>query len=158
MIKSFISNIFFLSCIFIISSCSSSKNKEKRVNNDPRNLHELHSYLNNFEPKDKEAKIACDKTIAKLLWIETADPIKDVTLAIAQKKYRYQGVRGFTIFLPGVEDKFDNIDTVIYKVIDGTSDGLCSSAHLRLNFKAEEYAKTFNTILYKFLEEKPLNK
>ena len=97
--------------------------------------------------------------IEKLKWIETASPESDAQKAIAQKDFRLRAVYGFTVIIPGVDQKdYDGVkQTYGIKPIEGTSDYNIDSEHATLNRLASEYASKYNSVILKHNEKKNVN-
>jgi hypothetical protein len=85
-------------------------------------------------------------SVAKLRWLEHADPIVDAQNALASKDHRLVGVYGYTLSAPGIETSQQRTYQERYGIrpIEGTSDALESEEHERLVRKATEYAERYN--------------
>lgn len=85
---------------------------------------------------------------ADLRRLEHADVQKDFNTAVKAKDFRFLGVLGFTVELPGIEKDQERLKTAYgIKVIEGTSDAITSPEHRRLQDTAIEYARKYNRLL-----------
>lgn len=109
--------------------------------------------------QSKEAEKADDAMAAALRRLETSDPAADLTAAIGRGDFRFLGIAGYTITVPGVlsvtgqpSDK-DNERLVArhgVRVIEGTSD---DNAVLAYQVAAIRYAERYNTLLLQHLKQ-----
>jgi hypothetical protein len=87
----------------------------------------------------------------RLSWLNTADPKRDCEIAVARGDLRFWAVNGFTSDMVLGTDQHGADRTLIrahgIRTIVGTSDTSTS----RLNHRASEYARTYNTILLRYL-------
>lgn len=85
-------------------------------------------------------------SVAKLRWVEHADPIVDAQNALASNDHRLVGVYGYVVSIPGVEMSQWLTYQQRYglRAIEGTSDALEGEEHARLVRKATEYAEHYN--------------
>ncbi|MGH7847889.1 MAG: hypothetical protein ACREQW_22325 [Candidatus Binatia bacterium] len=97
------------------------------------------------------ALVACrvsedSASVAKLRWVEHADPIVDAQNALASNDHRLVGVYGYVISIPGVEMSQWPTYQQRYglRPIEGTSDTLEEEEHSRLVRKATKYAEHYN--------------
>ncbi len=91
--------------------------------------------------------------------LESADPAVDVTAAISRGDFRFLGIAGYTVTVPGVlsvtgqpSDR-DNERLVArhgVRVMEGTSD---DKAVLEFQLAAIRYAERYNTLLLKHLKQ-----
>jgi len=87
--------------------------------------------------------------IDKLRWLEEANPIQDARQASNQGDHRLRAVYGYTLVIPGVNEKEHAEYRNKYGVnpIEGTSDSLINDEHARLNKLAYDYAMQYNKII-----------
>jgi hypothetical protein len=79
---------------------------------------------------------------------ERANPEKDCQFAIARHDFRFVGVAGFALDVPGVPDYHARYwETNGVKVIGGTGD----VGHRNFNEAARAYASRYNAALLKYL-------
>ena len=71
--------------------------------------------------------------------VQSADPAADVKQALADHDYRFIGVRGYALEVPGAEDVYEPFGV---KIIEGTSDVMDESQRA-----AREYASRYNQLL-----------
>jgi hypothetical protein len=97
------------------------------------------------------ALIACrasqdSASVAKLRWVEYADPIVDAQNALASNDHRLVGVYGYVVSIPGLDISQwpDYQQRYGLRPIEGTSDALEGEEHARLVRKATEYAERYN--------------
>jgi hypothetical protein len=97
---------------------------------------------------------ACDPpsqsgAVAKLQWVEHADPVLDARTALAHGDNRLLGVNGVTLGLPGADPDKQSSLAAQYGVrqIEGTSDALESPRHAELVKEAREYALRYNSVI-----------
>ena len=91
----------------------------------------------------------CEDEVAKLIWLEAADPVANAKGAIESGDVRLLATYGLGVEIPGIPEKnalveFSNKN---YRVIEGTGDDLCSDEHARLNNMAYKYATVYNRTL-----------
>ena len=90
---------------------------------------------------------------AELKRLEHADPEVDFRDAIKRRDFRFLGVAGFTLTVPGVPMSDENIpllETHGVRVIPGTSDNPVS---LTLQMSAARYAERYNKLLLDHLRK-----
>src|SRR5574340_673098 len=95
--------------------------------------------------------------IESLRWVENADPIKNANHAIETKDYRFLGIAGRGVAVPGLPDGLYWEYTKKYgiNVIKGTSDNVWGEEHLRLIRLATKYAETYNKKMLEHLAKLP---
>ena len=108
-------------------------------------------YINateNYKSKESSEDFAILKQISK------ADPKKEFKKAIAKKDYRFMGVYGYTLMVPGVPD-YDVKYSKKYKVwgIPGTSDAALDVKHWKLIKKVKKYAEAYNKLLKDWIDK-----
>ena len=90
-----------------------------------------------------------DPYVQKLQWLDTADPQADANQAVKQDDLRLLGLATRSVSIPGV----DEADSLKYEqhcgvqLIEGISDVVRSSEHLRLMQKARSYALKYNAVI-----------
>lgn len=92
-----------------------------------------------------------DDVPGELKRLERADPEVDFSDAIRRREFRFLGVAGFTLAIPGVPMSEENIlllETHGVRVIPGTSDNPVS---LPLQMHAVRYAERYNKLLLEYL-------
>lgn len=97
----------------------------------------------------------CNIKIDELRWVETADARKDVGDALKKNDKRFMGdfdLGHLAIRRLSKIEAQKAIDEGNYKVIDETSDATCSNLHGDLQWKAVNYASSYNEWL--LLEDK----
>ena len=96
---------------------------------------------------DAETAESPEDVPAELKRLEHADPEVDFRDAIKRRDFRFLGVAGFTLTVPGVPMSDENIpllETHGVRVIPGTSDNPVS---LTLQMVAARYAERYNKLL-----------
>jgi hypothetical protein len=93
-----------------------------------------------------------DSQVAKLKWLDTANPIEDAQRALEKHDIRLKAVYGYALTVPGINDKekysiYEN--KFGFDPIDGASDNLQSEEHSRLNQRAYDYALKYNSVILK---------
>lgn len=102
----------------------------------------------NAEMSEKERDI-----VAKLAWLETADPVRDARLALAD---RSQGAIELIAFsgrgksFPGLTmAEYDEIkNQVNYRMAEGSGDTLYGPTHKQLRKDLRNYASIYNRTIY----------
>lgn len=88
--------------------------------------------------------------------IERSNPETDLNCAIRKKDFRFIGIMGYSLIIPGVKDyyrKYEKSNGI--RVIEGTSDVISSKKVEYLNKIASSYAKEYNKLLIKYLKKHP---
>jgi hypothetical protein len=91
--------------------------------------------------------------------MDTANAEADLASAIRKTDFRFIGLYGVGISVPGVNER-----CVYYcvehrgwlKMIEGTSDAITSKEQERLQLLAEKYANQYNANLFEYLKENKL--
>jgi hypothetical protein len=102
----------------------------------------------------KQSAICANEQMAPmktLREIEKADPVFDLKVALKRKDFRFVGIRGYTLEVPGIERK-DILTRYGIKVIEGTSDAIVDKEDGRLQKLARDYAKRYNALLMEYLD------
>ena len=86
--------------------------------------------------------------------LRDADPDRDVAEAIRRGDFRFIGVMGYAVTLPGVEDYGEQYQSYGVRIIEGTSDVIANDAVRLLNEQAYRYAERYNKLLMKHLNRK----
>lgn len=80
--------------------------------------------------------------------LRTADVTADVSSAVSKKDFRFVGVMGFAMIVPGVPDYAQKYsDKYGVRLIENTSDCIEGPQHEELQRVAREYAEKYNRIL-----------
>jgi hypothetical protein len=90
---------------------------------------------------------------AELGRLEHADPEVDFRDAIRRRDFRFLGIAGFTLTVPGVPRSDENmllLETQGVRVIPGTGDNPVS---LKLQMRAARYAEHYNKLLLDHLSK-----
>jgi hypothetical protein len=87
--------------------------------------------------------------VAKLQWVEHADPVLDARTALSHGDNRLLGVNGVTLGVPVTDPakQPSYIDQYGVRQIDGTSEAVESPRHAELLKEATEYALRYNTVI-----------
>lgn len=88
-------------------------------------------------------------------WLYNADPLDDFNEAVKINDYRFIGVYGYSLNVPGVKLKCLDAERDV-KPIEGTSDSSSSYEEEKFNAVAKVYADYYNFQLKKYLEGKNL--
>lgn len=88
----------------------------------------------------------------ELLRLEHADPIADCNKAVEAGDYRFVGISGYGLNVPGAKRGVD-ISKYGCRAIPGTNDVIQSNEHLRLQEVASEYAMLYNEHLVHLIKE-----
>ena len=91
----------------------------------------------------------CAGEIESLSWLDHADPVADAKSAIKSGNLKFRAIHGLALIIPGIEgaELKAAYKSRNYVAIEGTSDGVCSGEHERLNGVAWEYARLYNQTL-----------
>jgi hypothetical protein len=89
--------------------------------------------------------------------MEASDPIVDFRAALARKDYRFVGIMGYTLDIPGIDENNVLVRNGGVKVIKGTSDSIVDKEDARLQKLARDYAIKYNHLLLKYLSENENN-
>lgn len=93
----------------------------------------------------------------ELLRIANANPEDDLKEAIRQKDFRFLGVHGYSLDIPGIPDSMYvhlYSDSSKVRVIKGTTDAITSEQQGKLQPIAWKYARAYNTLLLNYLKNK----
>ena len=87
--------------------------------------------------------------VAKLKWLDSANPVLDAKKAIKKGDYRLRAIFGYAVKVPGIDQgKYEDYKKIYgFNPIEGTSDALVSSEHVRLQHLASEYALKYNKVI-----------
>jgi hypothetical protein len=98
------------------------------------------------------------EVVSQLRWANSANPDRDIAAAISKKDTRFIGLYGYATYVPGIDDGDTALVTMHgVRYLEGTSDGLRSPEHSRLNTLARNYATRYNVILVHYLKkQKPV--
>ena len=98
---------------------------------------------------------AFNTTSVNVNWLYKANPLDDFKEAIERDDYRFVGVYGYSLTVPGVKLKCIDAAKDV-KPIEGTSDSSSSYEEEKFNAIAKVYADYYNFQLIKYLEDKRL--
>ena len=90
--------------------------------------------------------------IEKMEWLYKANPDKDFENAIKKSDYRFIGIYGYSLSVPGIEMKCLDYEKDI-NPIEGTSDAVLGYEHSKLIAIAKAYAEYYNLKMKIYLEE-----
>ena len=102
---------------------------------------------------DAEQNAYCLDALDRLEKYNFDDGTNDAIKAIKAGDKRYIAVYGYTVIIPGIADMEEQFNIRVqknYRLLEGTSDMLCSERHGELNVIAYDYATKYNTIIEKF--------
>jgi hypothetical protein len=94
-----------------------------------------------------------EKVVDQMEWLYTAKPDHDVQVALEKKDYRFMGIYGTTLVVPGIDFSCISLNKDV-KPIQGTSDVVLGDEHQKLIGIAGEYARDFNQKMLVFRIEK----
>lgn len=84
----------------------------------------------------------------------SSDPVLDARKAIQEGDLQFLAIRGYTVIVPGVPDFRDRLAGEYgYRVIEGTSDIVSSSAERKLQLGVRDYAEQYNRALLMHIGE-----
>ena len=86
-------------------------------------------------------------------WIYSADPYDDFVNAMQSGDYRYLGIYGYSLSVPGISLDCVSLEKDV-RPIEGTSDTNSSFEEAKFNALAKVYAEYYNFHVRHFLEEK----
>jgi len=91
----------------------------------------------------------CQNSIDALRWLESADVSLDAKQALAAGNMTLKGVRGISVYVPGVEQKegLRLLESGNVDVIEGTGDVVCAGINEKLDNMAIDYATQYNKII-----------
>ena len=89
--------------------------------------------------------------VRQMKWLDSADPERDVAAAMNHGDKRFLGTYGFTPDAPGIDKA--TTDHYGIRFIDGTGCVTYGSEHGRLDNLANDYARRYNVILLRRLNE-----
>ena len=96
------------------------------------------------------------ETLKSLEWVDEADPVADSQNAIEREDFRFKGVYGYSLYVPGVPNDCilgSEGRNKIVAPIEGTSDAIPSYEYARLQAIATEYAEWYNMQILIYLIE-----
>lgn len=82
---------------------------------------------------------------------EKANPESELNKAIERNDLRFMAMRGYSEYVPGINDYYEKYTRYGYKVINGSSDVVKNYEHSRLMAIASNYAEKYNTLLQKHI-------
>lgn len=92
-----------------------------------------------------EQKSKCQGVdLSGLLALKKSDPIADEAKAFASHDYRFVGVNGYVVVVPGMEEGDPLVRKHGKRIIEGTTDAPCDKEHSLLVGSAQKYAITYN--------------
>ena len=91
--------------------------------------------------------------VKQLRWVESADPISDAKRSIENGNFALLGIAGYTVTIPGVDEskKFEYREKYGLRILEGTSDVVHGTEHLRLIRLAKGYAKKYNLYMLNYM-------
>ena len=103
------------------------------------------------EQQPQRPSIFDSAEVRSLRWLDSADPQRDVSAALARRDTRFIGVYGYAPLTPGVERATASRHGIRY--LRGTSDAIRGPEHQRLNRLASNYATHYNQLLLQRLKQ-----
>ena len=97
-------------------------------------------------------ELAQQEVIDEMGWLYKADPAEDVEDAINREDYRFRGIYGYSISVPGVDTSCWSITKNVSPIL-GTSDAVIGYEHSKLIAIARAYARTYNFLMLIHLEQ-----
>ena len=91
-----------------------------------------------------EAKAWCKRAVPALREVLRQDPAKAAKSASDAGDLTYLEVHGFAAHIPGIKDQQCARTSVSAKLLEGTSDALCSPEHGELQGPARRFAEAYN--------------
>lgn len=85
--------------------------------------------------------------------IEGANPARDLQAAVARKDFRFVGIWGYTVEVPGLNENDKRIQEQGVRMIEGTSDALTNELAAKFQEKARSYAERYNHLLLDYLKK-----
>ena len=95
---------------------------------------------------------AQENIIEEMGWLYKANPLDDYEEALKRKDFRFIGIYGYSIYVPGVSLKCLDYDKDI-NPIKGTSDAVIGYEHSKLIAIARTYAEFYNFRMKMYREE-----
>jgi len=87
----------------------------------------------------------CDSVdLSGLLAIKHGDPIADEAKAFTSHDYRFVGVYGYVVVVPGMDEGSPLVRKYGKRIIEGTTDAPCDEEHSSLVDSAKKYAISYN--------------
>jgi hypothetical protein len=86
-----------------------------------------------------------------LIEVKNADPAADLNSAIQRKDFRFVGVMGYVLEVPGLRQDNSFVKFYGIKIVKGTSDAIRSDRDAKLQSRAQNYAAKYNTLLKQYL-------
>lgn len=111
------------------------------------------SHFTRIDAETADGPEEVEEVPAELKRLEQANPEVDFRDAIKRRDFRFLGVAGFTLTVPGVPMSDENmplLETHGVRVIPGTSD---NPASLTLQISAARYAERYNKLLLDHLRK-----
>jgi hypothetical protein len=94
-----------------------------------------------------------DSNYGELQTYEKLNPHIEFKKAIEDEDLRFIALMGFALYMPGADDYYEKYSSYGYKKIKGTSDLIRGYEHGRLTEIARYYARTYNSILKRYIVE-----
>ncbi|MCK4911201.1 MAG: hypothetical protein KAR83_06150 [Thermodesulfovibrionales bacterium] len=89
--------------------------------------------------------------------LEHADPLEDFKLDMESNELKFIGLRGYSIYFPGIKQSKTWIDIRNGKydswIVGGSSDHIMNEEHMRLISIAQKYAREYNSLMVKHFKE-----
>ncbi len=93
-----------------------------------------------------------NSTVVDVNWIYEANPVDDVKKAVEVNDFRFLGVYGYSLIVPGLKLECIDIEQDV-KPIEGTSDSYSSYEEEKFNAVAKIYADYYNFQLMRHLKD-----
>lgn len=91
----------------------------------------------------------------ELTRMDSANADSDLVAAIKKKDFRFVGIYGYSIAIPGVDERIADYCVEHrgwLEMIEGTSDAITSKEQERLQLLAERYASQYNARLFEYMK------
>jgi len=99
-----------------------------------------------------EYDVVESKIKTQMGWLYKANPDDDFQAAIRNKDYRFIGIYGYSLYVPGVDLKCISVEKDV-NPIEGTSDAVLGYEHAKLIAIAGVYAEHYNFRMRTFREK-----
>ena len=91
-----------------------------------------------------ETKSWCQRVVPALKEFLRQDPAKAAMVASDGGDLTYLEVHGFAAYIPSVKDQLCARTAKVVRLLEGTSDALCSTEHGELQGPAHRFAESYN--------------
>ena len=90
-------------------------------------------------------KSKCDRVdLSGLIALKQGDPVADEEKAFASHDYRFVGINGYVVVVPGMDEGEPLVRKYGKRMVEGTTDAPCDKEHSALLDFAQRYAITYN--------------